>query len=62
MSVKEKYTNHNGKEVKVYDGVSVRVSSKAYNTIRGYCNKKGLKIGKFVEQACLETIKQTHLK
>ncbi len=45
------YTDHNGKEKKASEGTNVRISDKVYKSVKSYCNKEGLRIGKFVEMA-----------
>jgi len=50
------------KKMKVYDGTSVRLSSDAYAVIKDHCYKKGLIIGRFIEQTCLAKIKQSSKK
>lgn len=52
--MKEKYLDHNGKEITVSERTNVAIANKVYDAIRKYCNKKGLKIGKFFEQAATE--------
>lgn len=51
------YLNHNGKEIKILEGVNVRVSKNVYEKVKKHCFNKGLKIGKFFEQAAEEKIK-----
>lgn len=51
--------DHNGKEVKKTYGKNIRVSEDAWNKIRKFCFNKGVKMGKFTEDAALEVIKQS---
>jgi predicted DNA binding CopG/RHH family protein len=57
ITIMEKYTDHNGKEVKASIGTNVRISDKVYDKVRKHCMKNGLKIGKFCEQVLDEKLK-----
>jgi len=49
-----KVNDHNGKELKKYEGHNVRIPPKSYEKLRKFINLKGWKIGWFFEQAALE--------
>lgn len=62
MGANGKIYNHNGKEIQKSAGKNIRVSEAAWNKIRKFCFNKGIKMGKFTEEAALEIIKQSSKK
>jgi len=49
-----KATDHNGKEIKSYKGMNVRIPQKSYDKLRKFINTKGWRVGWFFEAAALE--------
>lgn len=57
-----KYSNHNGKEVKVVEGKNIRVTTEGWLKIRTFCFKNNLKMGAFVESSTLKAMSSTKSK
>jgi len=49
-----KATDHNGKELRVYQGMNVRIPNKSYDKLRKFIYSKGWKISWFFETAAFE--------
>lgn len=56
MAATKKYTNHNGKEIRVPNGRNVRLTETGHSIITQYCRDKMLKMGAFVEKCALDKI------
>lgn len=56
MGTTKKYTNHNGKEVKVQSGKNVRITDAVYLTVSKHALSKGMKIGRFFEMAAMDRV------
>jgi len=46
------------KNTKTYTGKNVRLSEKAFEQIKQYVDLKGLKLGRFVEDAAIEKLQK----
>lgn len=62
MATAKKYTNHNGKEIKIPNGRNVRLTEKGHSIINQYCKDKMLKMGAFVEKSTLDKIPDNYKK
>lgn len=45
------------KKKKAYNGRNVRISDKSFDVIKDFVDERGLKLGRFVEDAAIEKIK-----
>ena len=62
MAATKKYTNHNGKEIKIPNGRNVRITETGHGIINQYCKDKMLKMGAFVEKCALDKIPEAYKK